>query len=253
MVVHATSMQCSPHAELAWTQDVFGNVIATASFCEPAALLEIVSDLAVEQLAAAWPVFAVAVEAQSFPFAYDDETLVDLSPFRTPHHADPAGEVAAWARGFVLGPSTDTLSLLKDINSGILDSVAYRLREEAGTQSPLETLTLRSGSCRDIAALLIEVVRHLGFGARAVSGYLFDPAANDEDVHSTHAWAEIFLPGAGWIAFDPTHRRMGSANLVPVAIGRSNQQVMPVDGGFLGPTKASTSMEVEVILAVDSQ
>src|SRR5690606_18824325 len=98
---------------------------------------------------------------------------------------------------------TDTLSLLKDLNNGVLGDILYRVRDEQGTQTPAETLTLKSGSCRDIAGLFIEAGRHLGFGARAVSGYLFDPEQQADDSGSTHAWAEIYLPGAGWIAFDP--------------------------------------------------
>src|SRR5690606_22429696 len=149
-------------------------------------------------------------------------------------HDDHEGRMGEWARAFVRGASTDTLSLLKDLNAGILDSVAYRVRDEEGTQTPLETLALASGSCRDIAALFIEAARHLGFGARAVSGYLFDPRAPADDPGSTHAWAEVYLPGAGWIAFDPTHRRLGGANLIPVAVARSNRQIMPIVGGYVG-------------------
>lgn len=248
LVVHATSIRCSPEAVLSWTQDVFGNIIATATFLEPTAKLDITAHLTVEQMAAPWPVFAIATEALSYPFAYNDEALVDLGPFLTPQHADPTGGIASWAKGFVFGLRTDTLSLLKDINAGILDGVTYRTRDEEGTQSPAETLALRSGSCRDIAALFIDLVRYLGFGARAVSGYLFDPSAGNDDGQSTHAWAEVYLPGAGWVAFDPTHRRVGSANLIPVAIGRANHQIMPVTGGFVGSSDAATAMEVVVSL-----
>ncbi len=134
----------------------------------------------------------------------------------------------------------------QDINSGTTAAVAYRTRDEEGTQAPLETLTLGSGSCRDIAALFIDAVRHLGFGARAVSGYLFDPDVSDDDAGSTHAWAEVYLPCAGWIAFDPTHQRVGSANLIPVAVGRCNGQIMPVIGDYIGATEDYLSLEVMV-------
>ena len=154
-----------------------------------------------------------------------------------------------WARGGAgssRGDGTDTLSLLKDINAGILDRVAYRIRDEEGTQSAAETLALCSGSCRDVAALFIEIVRQLGFGARAVSGYLADPTLQQEDGGSTHAWAEVYLPEAGWIAFDPTHRRVGSAHLIPVAIGRCNAQIMPIVGGYLGAAADFEVMNVQV-------
>lgn len=128
----------------------------------------------------------------------------------------------------------------------MLGDVAYRVRDEEGTQSPAETLSLKSGSCRDVAALFIEAVRHLGFGARAVSGYLFAPETSLGDEGSTHAWAEVYLPSAGWITFDPTHNRVGGANLGPVAVARSNRQIMPVSGSFLGASTDFSSIAVSV-------
>jgi transglutaminase-like putative cysteine protease len=141
---------------------------------------------------------------------------------------------------------TDTLSLLKDLNIGVLGDIGYRTRDEEGTQSPAETLALGNGSCRDIAALFIEAARHLGFGARAVSGYLFAPDQDEGDAGSTHAWAEIYLPGAGWIAFDPTHRTVGAGHLLPVAFAHLNRQIMPVTGGYLGTPEDFVSMDVAV-------
>jgi transglutaminase-like putative cysteine protease len=209
VVVLASSLVCCPDAQLDWTQDVFGNLIATGTFEGPTSELVISSNLIVEQLAEAWPVFGIAPEAHSFPFQYSRDDLADLGALNIPEHDDPEGRLDAWAHAFVRGATTDTLSLLKDLNAGVLGPVAYRVRDEEGTQTPLETLALASGSCRDIAALFIEAIRHLGFGARAVSGYLFDAEARTDDPGSTHAWAEVYLPGAGWIAFDPTHRRLG--------------------------------------------
>jgi transglutaminase-like putative cysteine protease len=120
------------------------------------------------------------------------------------------------------------------------------VRDDEGTQTPAETLTLKSGSCRDIAGLFIEAARHLGFGVRAVSGYLFNPDQQVGDAGSTHAWAEIYLPGAGWIAFDPTHRRVGGGRLVPVAVARLNRQIMPVTGGYVGAPEDFEVMDVAV-------
>jgi len=242
----SSSLSCSPDAELEWTQDVFGNLITTGIFSQPAGELVITSEFTVEQSAVAWPVFRIAPEAHSFPFAYSPDDIADLGTLRVPEHNDPEGRMGAWARAFVRDATTDTLSLLKDLNAGILDSVAYRVRDEEGTQTPLETLTLASGSCRDIAALFLEAVRHLGFGARAVSGYLFDAQQRADDPGSTHAWAEVYLPGAGWIAFDPTHRRLGGASLIPVAVARSNRQIMPIVGGYVGTPGDFLAMDVEI-------
>jgi transglutaminase-like putative cysteine protease len=246
MAVVVASLVCSPPAKFNWAQDVFGNLIATGTFSEPALELVITSDLAVEQSAVAWPVFRISPEAHAFPFAYSSDDLADLGALRIPEHPDPEGKMEAWTRAFVRGMRTDTLSLLKDLNAGILGPVSYRVRDEEGTQTPLETLALASGSCRDIAALFIEAVRHLGFGARAVSGYLFDPHARAHDSGSTHAWSEVYLPGAGWIAFDPTHRRLGGASLIPIATARSNRQIMPITGGYVGAPEDFVAMEVVV-------
>ncbi|TYR35451.1 transglutaminase family protein [Mesorhizobium microcysteis] len=251
MAVLASSIDCSPVAQMDWTQDVFGNLVATAAFTEATDQLVIASQLRVDQSAAAWPVFRTDSAVHSFPFTYSPDDAAALGALCIPDYPDPQGELENWARAFVRGEQTDTLSLLKGLNAGVLGAISYRVREEEGTQAPRETLALGSGSCRDIAALFIDAVRRLGFGARAVSGYLFDPQALAGDPGSTHAWAEIYLPGAGWIAFDPTHRRVGGDNLIPVAVARSNRQIMPVIGGYLGAPDDFSGMDVSVEILVE--
>jgi transglutaminase-like putative cysteine protease len=244
----AASLLCVPAAEFTWTQDVFGNLIATVNFTQMAAELVITGQGSVELYADEWPVFRIAPEAHSYPFDYSAEEKTDLGALRVPEDSRPNTPLQSWAQGFVYGRRTDTLSLLKDINAGILGAVAYRIRDEEGTQTASETLQIASGSCRDIAALFIEVVRHLGFGARAVSGYLYDPDTPAGQAGATHAWAEVYLPHAGWIAFDPTNSRVGGARLIPVAVGRRNQQIMPVTGGYIGAPGDFIGMEVEVVV-----
>jgi transglutaminase-like putative cysteine protease len=239
-------LSCTPAARLERTQDIFGNLIITAEFSDATSQLVIESEVTVEQSAAKWPVFRIATHAHSYPFAYSEDERTDLAALLAPEHPDPDGELAAWAGRFVHATPTDTLSLLQDLNNGMLDFVGYRTRDEEGTQSPLETLAKSTGSCRDIAALFIDAARLLGFGARAVSGYLYDPDALVDDHGSTHAWAEVYLPGAGWIEFDPTHRRMGSAGLIPVAVARCNAQTMPVEGDYVGAPEDFIGMEVSV-------
>jgi transglutaminase-like putative cysteine protease len=246
LTILSTSIRCEPEAMLRWSQDVAGNLIATATFGESTTSLLIVSDIDVVDAAVPWPIFEIAPEAHAYPFDYSDADKTDLGALLQPQHPDPESRIKLWAKAFVLGDRTDTLSLLKDVNAGVLSGIAYRARDEEGTQSPVETLDLASGSCRDIAALFIDAVRHLGFGARAVSGYLHDLQAPPDDAGSTHAWAEVYLPSAGWISFDPTHRRVGSAGLVPVAVGRCNAQIMPVSGGFLGTADDFIDMQVAV-------
>ena len=140
---------------------------------------------------------------------------------------------------------TDTLSLLKDLSVGVAETIRYQSREDEGTQSPLETLERGWGSCRDFAVLFVEAARSLGFGARIVSGYLYNPEREREPA-TTHAWAEIFVPGAGWITFDPTNRSVGGFNLIPVAVACGIHQAMPVSGSFVGMTDAFLGMSVDV-------
>jgi transglutaminase-like putative cysteine protease len=253
----STDLSCEPAAELEWTQDVFGNLVATASFPYPSERLTITNRLVVDQTAAAWPLLKIAPHAHRYPFDYSHEEQTDLGALLVPEHADPDGRLAAWAHAQVLGADTDTLSLLQDINAAARIGMTYVTREEVGTQSAQETLDLASGSCRDLATLFIEAVRQLGFGARAVSGYLFDPPILGDTAvagiqhGATHAWVEVYLPCAGWVAFDPTNGRMGQAHLVPVAVGRSIAQLSPVDGRFVGAADAFLGMTVEVTVSTN--
>jgi transglutaminase-like putative cysteine protease len=180
---------------------------------------------------------------------YEDRDWNDLGTLAVQQYGDHGGRLATWARGFVASIPTDTLSMLKDISAGIANSISYQSREQEGTQTPIATLERGWGSCRDFAVLFVETVRNLGFGARLVSGYLFNPntiLAGSSDTGSTHAWAEVFVPGAGWITFDPTNRNMGGANLIPVAVARDISGVVPISGGFTGPSDAFLGMEVAV-------
>ena len=143
-----------------------------------------------------------------------------------PQYPDAAGQLRVWARGFVRSAPTDTLALLKDLSVGVAERILYQSRDDEGTQSPIETLDRGWGSCRDFAVLFVEAARSLGFGARIVSGYLYNPE-REREVGTSHAWAEVFVPGAGWITFDPTNRGVGGFNLIPVAV-RDIRQAMPV-------------------------
>ena len=239
----------SPEANVAWSTDVFGNAIATATFRIRSDSLLVESIATVDLTATEWPVFDIAASAINYPFVYEDRDWMDLGMLAAAQYADAENQLERWARAFVARDPTDTLSLLKDISLGIASSISYESREEEGTQSPLATLDRRSGSCRDFAVLFVEAVRSLGFGARIVSGYLFNPNRSligTADGGSTHAWAEVFLPSAGWITFDPTNRSMGGANLIPVAVTRDIAHAVPVSGSFIGRADAFLTMDVAV-------
>ncbi len=242
-----------PQATITWAGDVAGNMVATAAFEAMTSSLVITSIVELELDAVSWPVFDVAASAQSYPFQYDPEDWLDLGPLVLPQYPDPEGRLLKWVQAFVRSNPTDTLSLLKDINAGIPAAVAYQSREVEGTQPPLQSLERGVGSCRDMAVLFVEAVRTLGFGARIVSGYLHNPNAilvGTNGTGSTHAWAEVHVPGAGWITFDPTNRSVGGVNLIPVATGRKIQQVMPVAGSFHGMSNAFEAMLVEVTVSL---
>jgi Transglutaminase-like enzymes, putative cysteine proteases len=245
----SSELVITPQADVTWAQDVFGNTVATANFETETDTLHIRSRVDIELLAHPWPVFDIAASALSYPFRYSDEEWTDLGALAAEQYADPEGRLRRWAQEFVYGPATDTLALLKDLSAGISSHIWYQSREDEGTQTPLQTLDRGWGACRDSAVLLVEAARSLGFGARIVSGYLYNPDSaliGTSLSGSTHAWAEIYLPGAGWIAFDPTNRSIGSANLIPVAVVRRMAQAVPVSGSFVGMTDAFIGMDVDV-------
>ena len=186
----------------------------------------------------------IAASAASYPFTYSPDEVTDLGALPAPQYWDAKHRLRDWAESLVAAHPTDTLAMLKDISNTITRDIRYQSRETEGTQGPLETLDRGWGTCRDFAVLFAEAVRTLGLAARLVSGYLFNPGgelAGSTDTGATHAWTEVFIPGAGWIPFDPTNRSVGSANLTPLAVARSVHQISPVsassrgrNGDFLG-------------------
>jgi transglutaminase-like putative cysteine protease len=239
----------TPRGIVSWAHDVFGNAIASVTFADPADRLTIESRVTLAHNAVAHPQFSIAGSASNFPFSYALDEASDLGALLIPQFADPAGRLPNWAQGFVRGSPTGTLALLKDINDAILGWVEYEAREDEGTQPPLVTLDRRRGSCRDIAVLMIEAVRWLGFGARIVSGYLINRNSGlvgTSGTGSTHAWVEIFLPGAGWVTFDPTNRTVGDFSVIPIAVARDIKQAVPVSGSYAGEADDFLSMAVEV-------
>ena len=239
----------SPNAQVTWAHDVFGNAVATAAFqgASDSPVIDSVVELRLEAMA--WPIFNIAASAIVYPFRYSDDEWTDLGSLTRQQYPDPDRRLATWARAFVRGDQTDPLALLKDLSAGVSGRIGYQSREDEGTQSPIETLDRGWGSCR--RGPLVEAARSLGFGARLVSGYLFNPnqmLQGSTDVGSTHAWGEVFVSGAGWISFDPTNRSVGGANLIPVAVARDIRQAAPVSGSYAGNSDALESMSVEVLV-----
>ncbi len=253
-----TSLNLSPPATLRWSHDVFGNSIAIASFAEPSAELRIESNLELETYVVKRPAFQITPEAASYPFIYSADDRIDLGRMLERHHPDPTDRLGAWARGFIRSSPTDTLALLADLNNGVAAWISYQSRETEGTQTPVETLNRGWGSCRDLAILLIEAARSLGFGARVVTGYLYNPAADGDaaaaiGAGTTHAWADIYLPGAGWIAYDPTNGTIGGDDLIRVAVTRDISQAVPIAGSFVGAPNDYLGMTVDVSVVSENR
>ena len=238
-----------PPANLRWLHDVFDNSVAIAIFDDATTLeLRFDSTVTLEHLETALPDYALEREAQTYPFGYCEEDEPDLVTARVRHyHGD---EVRRWAERFLspTGP-TDTMGLLQAMTFGIKDEFAYLRRSEKGVQSPEKTLQLRSGSCRDFALFMMEAVRSLGLAARFVSGYIFVPEEDQRATvggGATHAWMQVYLPGAGWVDFDPTNSIVGNRNLIRVAVAWDHGQALPLWGSFIGAASSFVGMDVEV-------
>lgn len=246
----AAELTLSPPGHVRWMHDVFGNSVALVDFPALAAMLTIASTLKIERYGIDNPVFPIAPEAEFYPFIYSSSDRVDLGRLLEQHDPDPCGVLARWADSFVTARPMRTLDLLAAMNAALQPKIAYAERHEPGTQSPAETLEKRSGACRDFAMVFIEAARYLGFGARFVSGYLYDPALDRGDatqaVAATHAWAEVYLPGAGWIEYDPTDVLIAGENLIRVAVTRDPSQTIPISGSYAGTATDFLGMTVEV-------
>lgn len=249
-----TSLSLNLPTSIRWYHDVFGNSVALATFSDAAAELRIVSTIKVEHYASSIPQFELETYARTFPFSYPTDVWPDLGRTVERHYPDPKHLVDAWARDFLSkNGETNTMGLLVSMTQAIQQRFGYERRYVEGTQTPVETLTLGVGSCRDFALLLMEAARSLGLAARFVMGYLHDPGSDNVPSATvgsgeTHAWAQIFLPGAGWVEFDPTNGLVGGNNLIRVAVTRDPIQAVPVSGTFTGPPKVFLDMTVEVIV-----
>ena len=253
--VLATDLEVSPDASVRLIQDPLSNSIALVQPRLPSDMLEIVCSFRIEHAHSNNLELPLSPHAEFYPFSYSLEERYDLEHYLRPYHDDAEGEVAAWARRFIRtdGP-TGTRDLLLAMNQHIRDAFRYVGRDEEGTQSPVETIRLGSGSCRDFALLMMEAARRLGFATRFVSGYLYDPAldyrgASAETVVGagyTHAWLQAYLPGAGWVPFDPTNNLLGGTQLIRVGVARDPSQAAPISGSWFGETDDYLGMTVTV-------
>ena len=246
-----------PASSIRWMHDVFGNSIAIASFTESAAQLVFESAFRAEHFPVPPQALVVEPYAEKFPFSYSAEDAADLGRTKERHYPDSEHKVDAWAKGVLeKTPDGKTLDVLMAMTTGVKEQFEYVARDAEGVQTPVETLSLGSGSCRDFAVFMMEAVRSLGLAARFVSGYLYDEkligaAGGMIGGGATHAWLQVFLPGAGWVEYDPTNALAGGANLIRVAVAGDASQAVPLAGSYQGPPDAFVSMAVEVSVTTE--
>jgi len=252
-----TKLVISPPARVRWVHDAMGNSVLVASFDKMGKELMFESSFVAEHYPQVPDVSSIEPFAEKLPFSYDASEMPDLARNVERQYPDPKHQVDSWVRKVLAGVgNNNTLDVLVAITQAIKAQFTYCARDEEGTQSPIETLELGSGSCRDFALFMMEAVRSLGLAARFVSGYLYDESLVGAETGmvgggATHAWVNVYLPGAGWLPFDPTNAIIGGQNLIRVATVRDPSQAAPLTGSYTGATDAYQGMTVTVTVSVE--
>ena len=243
--IESSILEILPAHAVQWKRDVLDNSVAVVSFSEPSNRLRIHSNMVIQHYEDNPFDFLVDDYAFIHPFDYAAEERAELAPFLNPVYPTDQAAVQEWLSGLGLQQPMETFTLLDRMNHEIAGRFLYQMREEPGVQPPALTLARRSGSCRDFAALFMEACRHLGLASRFVSGYLY-VAATEAGNGSTHAWAEVYLPGAGWKGFDPTGGEVTGNRHIGVAVASHPEAVPPVAGSFLGVSGQEPVLNVAV-------
>jgi len=237
-------------SQLSWTRDRFGNHVATAHFADRAAVLRFESSIRLDHAPAGFRAEDIEGFARTYPFAIAAGDRPGLARFLAPLSAHPV--LIGWAAGFLRADgSADTADLLVNMTRTIKRRFRQVARHERGIQDPVRTLELASGCCRDVAVLMIAGLRSLGIPARFISGYLH--LANDGDDRigggNTHAWVQAYIPGPGWVDFDPSTGMTGNQNLVRVAVVQEPREALPLQGTWIGAASDHLAMKVAVKVA----
>ncbi|MBM4201883.1 MAG: transglutaminase family protein [Gammaproteobacteria bacterium] len=235
-----------------WISDTLSNNVAVIAFNEPGSQLSVTCKFRVVHFGLKGvEAFPLDSRAELIPVQYTPSEWTDLVVYLQPCEDDPDGSVAAWAKSFTLGDLYETRDVLQRMMNTVRDTFTYEARNEEGTRTPGETLAKKSGTCRDYAWLMIEALRRLGIACRFVTGYLYDSALDGGDdgktgSGATHAWLEVYLPGAGWLSYDPTNRITEGFDLIQVAIARRPEQAVPLAGSWFGAPGDYLGMKVDV-------
>lgn len=229
-----------------WMHDVHGNSVAVASFDFAAPQLRFESEIVLQHFETSEPDCPIEPYARTYPFRYAIDEAPDLARAMEHQYPDTFHAVDEWAKSFV---TTDTWEMLTDMTHAVKRDIAYLGREAEGIQTPADTLAIGTGSCRDLAVLMMEGVRALGLAARFVSGYLYSPdidGTGNVGGGATHAWTQVYLPGAGWVEFDPTNGIVGNRDLIRVAVARDPEHAVPLRGTWTGAPGDYLGMQVQV-------
>jgi len=244
--IESSVLEINPAHTIRWMRDVNGNSIAKVDFTQTAAQLSFYSELVLHQYDTNPLDFILEESAVTYPFVYDPDSLPELTAFMALLYPRDAAVLGEWLGQFLKpGNKIETIALLQNVNTHINRTFQYQRRDEPGVQTPAETLKKNSGSCRDFATLMLETCRCWGMAARFVSGYM-QCEATEAGGASTHAWMEVYLPGAGWKGFDPTSGIMTGSQHVTVAVSRNPENAAPIAGSFEGPANASQGIQVDV-------
>ena len=244
---------------LHWTQDIFGNCITHAHFASRAKTLRVESILKIDHQGGPPDPDLLRDHARIFPFAYDTDEMPDLLRSIERQYPDPGHVIDRWAHAFLAEMGrVNTLDLLAAMTRAIRRRFTYLARHEPGIQDPRATLRLETGTCRDFAVLMMEALRCLGMAARFVSGYLHvpqHPRPDEVERHgggNTHAWLQVYLPGAGWVEYDPTNGIIGSRGLVRIATVRDPAAAIPLSGSWTGSPDDCLGMNVSVHVTAEA-
>ena len=243
--IESFSLKISPPHRLRWIRDIYENNVGLLDLSQPASELVIESECHLSVVEENPFDFIIAKEAAEYPFVYDHEIASELAALTVPVYPRDIERIKLWLHPFWHpGRRVDTLELLQELNKVIYREIRYQRRERRGVQSPAETLERNSGSCRDFATLFMEACRYLGLAARFVSGYMY--SAKITGRMSMHGWAEIYLPGAGWIGFDPSWGILAAAHYIPVAVTRHPEHAPPISGTYFGFAREFLRTDVDL-------
>lgn len=244
--IQSSSLMIYPEHTVNWHRDVFDNAVAIVDFLTPTQILTITSEVIIQHFDENPLNFLIEEYAVNYPFNYSSQEEIELRPFLQPVYPDDGVAISCWlGKLCVTEVGMQTYGLLNMLNQSIAEQFTYLSREEPGVQSPAQTLDSGAGSCRDFAVLFVETCRYLGLASRFISGYSHMPTREYWSA-TTHAWAEVYLPGAGWKGFDPTGGEVSGDRHITVAVARHPETISPVAGSFFGLSNELPSLSVDV-------